>query len=283
MQQYHDLVSRILTEGTFKNDSSNTGTLSVFGHQSRYSLQAGFPLLTTKKVHLRSIIHELLWFISGDTSNNTLKENGVSIWDEWARPDGSLGPIYGYQWRNFNGQGIDQLQNAVDLIRNNPDNRRIIVSAWNPAQIKDMALPPCHSFFQFNVREIPRELQGLYKYTNKLDHEPTHGLDLQFYQRSADVALGVPFNIASYGLLLQMVAKITGTVPMDLIHTIGDAHIYVNHLEGLTEQLKREPRKLPVMYIHGDQQEIDDFVFEDFELMDYDPHPAIKFDVAVVK
>lgn len=283
MQQYKDLVEEVFFNGREKMDSSGTGTLSIFGHQSRYDLREGFPLLTTKKLHLRSIIHELLWFISGDTNNNTLKENGVSIWDEWAKEDGSLGPIYGHQWRNFNSEGVDQLQQAIDTIRNNPDNRRIIVSAWNPIQIGEMALPPCHSFFQFNCTELNEEEREMYYDCYSMPERPKYGLSLQMYQRSADIGLGVPFNIASYALLLMMVAKITNTVAFDFVHTIGDAHIYKNHLRQLAEQIERPHRSLPEMIIHGDQKEIDDFRFEDFELVDYNPHPHIKMPVAVVK
>lgn len=303
MQQYKDLIEEVFFSGREKMDSSGTGTLSIFGHQSRYDLREGFPLLTTKKLHLRSIIHELLWFISGDTNNNTLKENGVSIWNEWEKEGGDLGPIYGYQWRKwpayrwkgyegtfgggnegeFEFYNIDQLQQAINTIRTNPDNRRIIVSAWNVADIEKMALPPCHSFFQFNCTELNEEEREMYYDFYRMPEPPKHGLSLQLYQRSADIGLGVPFNIASYALLLMMVAKVTNTVPFEFIHTLGDAHIYKNHLRELAEQIERPHKALPEMIIHGDQKEIDDFKFDDFELTGYDPHPHIKLPVAVVK
>lgn len=264
MQQYLDLMKHVLDHGARKDDRTGTGTLSVFGHQMRFDLRQGFPLLTTKKLHLRSIIHELLWFLKGETNIRYLKENGVSIWDEWANDEGDLGPIYGYQWRSWptqNGGHIDQIKQVIDQIKNNPDSRRIIVSAWNVGQIDDMALPPCHAFFQFYVAD---------------GH-----LSCQLYQRSADIFLGVPFNIASYALLLMMMAQVTGLKAGDFVHTLGDAHIYSNHLEQATEQLQRKPRALPTMSINPERKSIEDFVFEDFELLDYDPMPHIKAPVAV--
>jgi len=264
MQQYLDLMKHVLDHGARKDDRTGTGTLSVFGHQMRFDLRQGFPLLTTKKLHLRSIIHELLWFLKGETNIRYLKENGVSIWDEWANDEGDLGPIYGYQWRSWptqNGDHIDQIKQVIDQIKNNPDSRRIIVSAWNVGQIDDMALPPCHAFFQFYVAD---------------GH-----LSCQLYQRSADIFLGVPFNIASYALLLMMMAQVTGLKAGDFVHTLGDAHIYSNHLEQATEQLQRKPRALPTMSINPDRKSIEDFVFEDFELLNYDPMPHIKAPVAV--
>ena len=233
MQQYLSILNKVLTEGTLKQDRTGTGTLSVFGHQMRFNLQDGFPLVTTKKLHLKSIIYELLWFLQGDTNVKYLQEHGVRIWNEWAREDGDLGPIYGYQWRSwpdYNGNHIDQIQQVIDTIKNNPDSRRIIVSAWNVGQIEQMALPPCHSLFQFYVADGK--------------------LSLQLYQRSADLFLGVPFNIASYALLLQMVAQVTGLQPFEFIHTLGDAHIYTNHIEQVKLQLTREPRPLPKMIIN---------------------------------
>lgn len=299
MQQYLNMINRVLNEGTRKPTSAGVDTLSVFGHQERYSLSDGFPLVTTKRTHLRSIIHELLFFITGETNNNWLKDRGVSIWNEWADDDGYLGPIYGYQWRKwpaaqtvetenghervYNFYRIDQLQEAIDTIRNNPNSRRIIVSAWNPADIKRMALPPCHSFFQFDCKKLNPGQAKMYKAMYQMEKTPEYGLSLQMYQRSADLGLGVPFNIASYALLLMMVAKITDTVPLDFVHTIGDLHIYENHIPQLKEQLAREPRDLPIMYIDGDQKEIGDFEYTDFHIVGYDPHPHIKMDVAVVK
>jgi len=264
MQQYLDLMRHVLEHGTRKEDRTGTGTLSVFGHQMRFDLRQGFPLLTTKKLHLRSIIHELLWFLKGDTNVKYLHDNNVTIWDEWAGEDGDLGPIYGYQWRSWpacDGRHIDQIQQAVDQIKNNPDSRRIIVSAWNVGEIDNMALPPCHAFFQFYVAD---------------GH-----LSCQLYQRSADIFLGVPFNIASYALLLMMMAQVTGLKPGDFVHTLGDAHLYANHLEQAREQLSRTPRKLPSMHLNPTRTAIEDFVFEDFELRDYDPLPHIKAAVAV--
>jgi len=264
MQQYLDLMRHVLEHGTRKDDRTGTGTLSVFGHQMRFDLRQGFPALTTKKLHLRSIIHELLWFLKGDTNIKYLKDNGVSIWDEWADDNGDLGPVYGYQWRSWpaaDGSHVDQIAQIIDQIRNNPDSRRIIVSAWNVGQIEQMALPPCHAFFQFYVAD---------------GH-----LSCQLYQRSADIFLGVPFNIASYALLLMMIAQVTGLKPGDFVHTLGDAHLYSNHLEQAREQLSRTPRKLPTMKINPDRKQIEEFVFEDFELCDYDPLPHIKAPVAV--
>ncbi|MBR3566578.1 MAG: thymidylate synthase [Paludibacteraceae bacterium] len=264
MQQYLSILNKVLTEGTLKQDRTGTGTLSVFGHQMRFNLQDGFPLVTTKKLHLKSIIYELLWFLQGDTNVKYLQEHGVRIWNEWAREDGDLGPIYGYQWRSwpdYNGNHIDQIQQVIDTIKNNPDSRRIIVSAWNVGQIEQMALPPCHSLFQFYVADGK--------------------LSLQLYQRSADLFLGVPFNIASYALLLQMVAQVTGLQPFEFIHTLGDAHIYTNHIEQVKLQLTREPRPLPKMIINPDVKNIFDFKYEDFELQDYNPHPHIPGIVAV--
>ena len=264
MKAYLQLLQHILDNGTQKTDRTGTGTRSVFGYQMRFDLADGFPLLTTKKVHLKSIIHELLWFLKGDTNVKYLQDNGVRIWDEWADPDGSLGHIYGYQWRSwptYDGGFIDQIQQAVDDIRHNPDSRRIIVSAWNVADLKNMNLPPCHAFFQFYVAN--------------------GRLSLQLYQRSADCFLGVPFNIASYALLTMMMAQVCGLQPGEFIHTLGDAHIYNNHMEQVAEQLKREPRPLPVMHLNPEVKSIFDFRYEDFTLEGYDPHPAIKGVVSV--
>ena len=264
MKQYLDLLSHIMEHGTQKNDRTGTGTRSVFGYQMRFNLADGFPLLTTKKLHLKSIIHELLWFLKGDTNARYLQENGVRIWNEWADENGDLGHIYGYQWRSwpdYNGGHIDQITEVIETIKNNPDSRRIIVSAWNVADLPNMNLPPCHAFFQFYVADGK--------------------LSLQLYQRSADTFLGVPFNIASYALLLMMVAQVTGLEVGDFVHTLGDAHIYNNHFEQIQEQLSREPRKLPRMVINPDVKSIFDFKFEDFKLEDYDPHPHIKGVVAV--
>ena len=264
MKQYLDLLNRILTEGVRKEDRTGTGTISVFGHQMRFNLEDGFPLLTTKKLHLKSIIHELLWFLKGDTNVKYLQENGVRIWNEWADENGDLGHIYGYQWRSwpdYNGGHIDQISEVIDQIKNNPDSRRIIVNAWNVADLGNMNLPPCHMFFQFYVANGK--------------------LSLQMYQRSADTFLGVPFNIASYALLLMMMAQVTGLKPGEFIHTTGDTHLYVNHLEQVQLQLTREPRALPKMKINPDVKSIFDFKYEDFELIDYDPHPHIKGVVAV--
>jgi thymidylate synthase len=264
MQQYLDLMRHVLEHGQKKEDRTGTGTLSVFGHQMRFDLAAGFPLLTTKKVHLKSIIHELLWFLQGSTNIAYLKENGVTIWDEWADADGNLGPVYGYQWRNWpkpDGGHIDQIAQVVEAIRKNPDSRRLIVSAWNVADVDRMKLPPCHAFFQFYVAD--------------------GRLSCQLYQRSADIFLGVPFNIASYALLTMMVAQVCGLRPGDFVHTLGDAHIYLNHLEQTREQLSRAPRRLPVMRINPEVKDIFGFRFEDFTLENYDPHPPIKAPVAV--
>ena len=264
MKQYHTLLRHILENGIKKHDRTGTGTISTFGYQMRFDLAEGFPLLTTKKVHLKSIIHELLWFLAGDTNVRYLQENGVRIWNEWAGPDGELGPIYGYQWRSwpdYNGGHIDQIARAVEQIRNNPDSRRIIVNAWNVGQLDEMHLPPCHAFFQFNVAD--------------------GRLSLQLYQRSADCFLGVPFNIASYALLTQMMAQVTGLQPGEFIHTLGDAHIYLNHLDQVHEQLTRDPRPLPRMIINPDVKDITGFKYDDFRLEDYDPWPAIKATVSV--
>lgn len=264
MRQYHDLMKHILENGTKKEDRTGTGTLSVFGYQMRYDLNEGFPCVTTKKLHLRSIIHELLWFLKGDTNIKYLKENKVSIWDEWADEDGNLGPVYGSQWRSWptrDGDTIDQIKQIIQQIKETPDSRRIIVSAWNVAEIKNMALPPCHAFFQFYVAD------------NKLS--------CQLYQRSADTFLGVPFNIASYALLTMMVAQVCNLELGDFVHTLGDAHLYLNHLEQAELQLSREPRKLPVLKINSDVKELLDFKYEDFELVNYDPHPHIKGAVAI--
>ncbi|MBM6890041.1 thymidylate synthase [Bacteroides caecigallinarum] len=264
MKQYLDLLQRIKTEGVRKDDRTGTGTISVFGHQMRFNLEDGFPLVTTKKLHLKSIIHELLWFLKGDTNVKYLQENGVRIWNEWADEDGNLGHIYGYQWRSwpkYDGGFIDQISEAVDMIKNNPDSRRIIVNAWNVADLDNMNLPPCHMFFQFYVAD--------------------GRLSLQMYQRSADTFLGVPFNIASYALLLQMMAQVTGLKAGDFIHTIGDAHIYLNHLEQVDLQLTRTPRPLPVMKINPDVKDIFSFKYEDFQLENYDPWPHIAGKVSV--
>jgi len=264
MRQYLDLMRHVMHHGVRKDDRTGTGTLSVFGHQMRFDLAQGFPLLTTKKVHTRSIIHELLWFLRGDTNIRYLKENGVSIWDEWADANGDLGPVYGSQWRSWpapDGRRIDQISEVVRDIRQNPDSRRLIVSAWNVAEIGHMALPPCHLLFQFYV---------------------AHGrLSCQLYQRSADIFLGVPFNIASYALLTMMIAQVTGLKPGEFIHTLGDAHLYLNHLEQAQTQLAREPRPLPSMRLNPEKASLFDFTFDDFELLNYDPHPAIKAPVAV--
>jgi thymidylate synthase len=264
MQQYHQLLQHILDNGVTKDDRTGTGTISVFGHQSRYDLSEGFPLVTTKKIHTRSVIHELLWFLKGDQNITYLKENGVSIWDEWADANGDLGPVYGVQWRSWpspTGDKIDQISQVIDQIKNNPDSRRIIVSAWNVSDIPNMALPPCHAFFQFYVADGK--------------------LSCQLYQRSADVFLGVPFNIASYALLTMMMAQVTGLEPGDFVHTLGDAHLYLNHLDQARLQLSRELRTLPKMQLNPEIKELFDFRYEDFTLVDYDPHPHIKAQVAV--
>ncbi len=264
MKSYLDLMQKILDEGTRKTDRTGTGTLSLFGGQLRYNLEEGFPLVTTKKVHLRSIIHELLWFLKGDTNIAYLKENGVSIWDEWADADGSLGPVYGAQWRSWrapDGRTIDQITQVVEQIKKNPDSRRLIVSAWNPGEIDKMALAPCHAFFQFYVAD--------------------GRLSCQLYQRSADFFLGVPFNIASYALLTLMVAQVCDLKPGDFVHTFGDLHLYSNHLEQAKLQLSRDPRPLPQMKLNPAVRDIFGFRFEDFTLEGYDPHPGIKAPVAV--
>ncbi|MEO8158730.1 MAG: thymidylate synthase [Betaproteobacteria bacterium] len=264
MRQYLDLMRHILDKGTHKEDRTGTGTLSVFGPQLRFDLQAGFPLLTTKKVHLKSIIHELLWFLKGETNTRYLKENGVSIWDEWADENGELGPVYGYQWRSWpaaDGRHIDQIAKVITDIKSNPNSRRLIVSAWNVSDLDKMALMPCHAFFQFYVADGK--------------------LSCQLYQRSADLFLGVPFNIASYALLTLMVAQVCGLQPGEFVHALGDTHLYLNHLEQAREQLSRQPRKLPVMKLNPAIRNIFDFKYEDFTLEAYDPHPAIKAPVAV--
>lgn len=264
MKEYLRLLDHILTNGTDKSDRTGTGTRSVFGYQMRFNMADGFPLVTTKKLHLKSIIHELLWFLKGDTNVKYLQDNGVRIWNEWADPDGDLGHIYGYQWRSwpdYNGGSIDQIREAVETIKHNPDSRRIIVSAWNVADLPNMNLPPCHAFFQFYVADGK--------------------LSLQLYQRSADSFLGVPFNIASYALLLQMMAQVTGLEAGDFVHTLGDAHLYMNHLDQARLQLTREPRPLPKMIINPDVKDIFDFKYEDFQLEGYDPHPHIKAEVSV--
>ena len=266
MKQYHDLLRHVLEHGKRRSDRTGTGTVSAFGAQARYGLADGFPLVTTKKVHVRSIIHELLWFVAGDTNIRYLKENGVRIWDEWADADGELGPVYGKQWRRWegpDGKVIDQLAGVVRDIRERPDSRRLMVSAWNPADVPKMALPPCHTLFQFYVDTEEKTLS------------------CQLYQRSADLFLGVPFNIASYALLTMMVAQVTGLRPGDFVHTFGDLHIYVNHLEQVREQLSREPRPLPVMRLNPERRELEEFRYDDFVLEGYDPWPAIKGEVSV--
>ncbi len=274
MKQYLDLVKHVLDNGVQKGDRTGTGTKSVFGYQMRFDLEEGFPLVTTKKVHLKSIVHELLWFLKGETNIGYLKENGVRIWDEWADRNGDLGPIYGYQWRNWNGEEIDQIKELIETLKTNPNSRRMLISAWNPSVLPDTsvsfdenvangkaALPPCHAFFQFYVADGK--------------------LSCQLYQRSADIFLGVPFNIASYALFTMMVAQVCDLGYGDFIHTFGDAHIYNNHMEQLELQLSREPRKLPKMLLNPEIKDIFDFKFEDFTLVDYDPHPAIKGQVSV--
>src|SRR5690606_20267489 len=264
MKQYLDLCRHILENGVQKKDRTGTGTISIFGYQMRFDLSEGFPLLTTKKLHLKSIIYELLWFLKGDTNIRYLNENGVTIWDEWADENGDLGPIYGYQWRSWpdgKGGNIDQIAQVVEQIKHNPDSRRLIVSAWNVADIDEMALPPCHCLFQFYVSDGK--------------------LSCQLYQRSADVFLGLPFNIASYSLLTHMVAHVTGLKAGEFVHTLGDAHIYSNHIEQVETQIQREPRKLPTLKIKRKVTDIDDFTFEDFEIVGYEPHPHIKGEVAV--
>jgi thymidylate synthase len=264
MKQYHNLMKHVLEHGTKKTDRTGTGTISVFGYQSRYNLQDGFPLLTTKKLHTKSIIYELLWFLKGDTNIKYLKDNSVSIWDDWADAEGNLGPVYGYQWRSWptpDGRHIDQITQVVDMIKNNPDSRRMIVSAWNVGEIDKMKLPPCHAFFQFYVADGK--------------------LSCQLYQRSADIFLGVPFNIASYALLTMMIAQACNLKAGDFVHTLGDAHLYSNHIEQANLQLSRDCRKLPTMKINPAVKNIFDFKFEDFALEGYDPHPHIKAEVAV--
>ncbi len=264
MKQYLDLLNRIMTEGIEKTDRTGTGTKSVFGHQMRFHLDDGFPLLTTKKLHLKSIIYELLWFLQGDTNVKYLQEHGVRIWNEWADENGELGPVYGHQWRSwpdYQGGTIDQIQNVLDLIKNHPDSRRMIVSAWNVAEVEKMALPPCHTMFQFYVAD--------------------GRLSLQLYQRSADTFLGVPFNIASYALLLMMMAQVTGLKPGDFIHTTGDTHLYLNHMEQVKLQLTRTPRPQPTIRINPDVKSLFDFRYEDFSLENYDPYPHIAGEVAV--
>ncbi len=274
MKQYHDLVQHIFEHGTLKADRTGTGTKSVFGYQMRFDLSEGFPMVTTKKLHLKSIIHELLWFLKGDTNVRYLQENGVRIWNEWADEHGDLGPVYGHQWRNWNSEEIDQIKEVIQTLKHNPDSRRMLVSAWNPSVLPDTsvsfnenvangkaALPPCHAFFQFYVAEGK--------------------LSCQLYQRSADVFLGVPFNIASYALLTMMMAQVCGYKPGDFVHTFGDAHIYTNHFEQLELQLTRDPRPLPIMRLNPSITDIFDFTFEDFTLENYDPHPAIRGVVAV--
>ncbi len=264
MKQYHDLMRHILENGTRKSDRTGTGTISVFGYQMRFDLSKGFPLVTTKKVHLKSVIYELLWFLNGDTNIKYLKDNGVSIWDEWADEKGELGPVYGYQWRSWpatDGRKIDQISRLIENIRKNPDSRRLIVNAWNVADVDQMALPPCHTFFQFYVAGKK--------------------LSCQLYQRSADVFLGVPFNIASYSLLTRMVAQVCDLEPGDFIHTFGDAHLYLNHLDQAKLQLSREPRKLPDLWINPGVKDIFGFHYEDFRVDNYDPYPHIKAPIAV--
>ena len=263
MRQYHDLLNRILDDGVEKSDRTGTGTLSVFGHQMRFDLGEGFPVVTTKKIHLRSVIAELLWFLRGSTNVSWLQERGVSIWDEWADAEGELGPIYGYQWRSWptpDGGSIDQIARLVDGIVENPDSRRHIVSAWNVADVEDMALPPCHTLFQFYVAD--------------------GRLSCQLYQRSADVFLGVPFNIASYALLTHMVAQVTGLEVGDFVHTLGDAHLYLNHIEQARQQLEREPRVLPVLRLNSERRQLDEFDIDDIEVLGYDPHPLIRAPIA---
>lgn len=264
MKQYLQLLDKVLKEGTSKQDRTGTGTISIFGHQSRYNLEEGFPIVTTKRLHLKSIIHELLWFLSGDTNVAYLQNNGVRIWNEWADKNGDLGHIYGYQWRSwpdYSGGYIDQITEMINTLKTNPDSRRIIVSAWNVADIPNMNLPPCHAFFQFYVAD------------NKLS--------LQLYQRSADLFLGVPFNIASYALLLQMVAQVVGLKPGEFIHTLGDAHIYSNHIEQVKLQLSRNPKSLPQMKLNPEIEDIFSFTYDDFELVGYDPYPTIKGEVSI--
>ena len=271
MKQYHDLLRHVMENGTVKSDRTGTGTKSVFGYQMRFDLSDGFPVVTTKKLHLRSIIHELLWFLKGDSNIKYLKENGVSIWDEWADENGDLGPVYGVQWRSWptaDGRHIDQIERLIDGIKNNPDSRRHIVSAWNVAEVENMALPPCHTMFQFYVAPSTGSGQA-------------GKLSCQLYQRSADIFLGVPFNIASYALLTMMIAQVCDLEPGEFVHTFGDAHIYSNHFEQVELQLSRDFRPLPEMKINPDITDIFDFKYEDFELVNYNPHPGIKAPIAV--
>lgn len=264
MQPYHDLLQHVLDHGTDKPDRTGTGARSVFGHQMRFDLAAGFPCVTTKKLHLRSIIHELLWFLRGDTNIHYLQNNGVTIWNEWADEHGELGPVYGHQWRSFptpNGGSVDQIQNVLDSLRTNPDSRRHLVCAWNPGQVQDMALPPCHCLFQFYVADGK--------------------LSCQLYQRSADIFLGVPFNIASYALLTMMIAQVCDLTPGEFIHTLGDAHLYANHFDQAREQLSREERPLPTMKLNPSVTDLFAFTYDDFTLENYDPHPSIKAPIAV--
>ncbi len=264
MRQYLDLMRHVRTNGIRKEDRTGTGTISLFGYQMRFDLAQGFPVVTTKKLHLRSIIHELLWFLRGETNIRYLREHGVTIWDEWADENGDLGPVYGHQWRSWpagDGGGIDQISQMIKQIRNNPDSRRLMVSAWNPAEVDSMALPPCHCLFQFYVAE--------------------GRLSCQLYQRSADIFLGVPFNIASYALLTRMIAQVTGLEPGDFVHTLGDAHLYANHLEQVETQLARTPLPLPTMRLNPEVKSVFDFCYEDFELVGYEAHPHIKAPVAV--
>lgn len=270
MRQYLDLLQHVLDHGSKKDDRTGTGTLSVFGYQMRFNLQEGFPLLTTKKVHTKSIIHELLWFLKGETNIKYLKDNGVSIWDEWADKDGNLGPVYGAQWRSWqgaDGKTVDQITNVIEMIKKNPNSRRLIVSAWNVPFIDKMALPPCHCLFQFYVADDPRVGRP--------------ALSCQLYQRSADIFLGVPFNIASYSLLTHMIAQVTGLQVGDFVHTLGDAHLYLNHLEQTKLQLSREPRKLPVLKLNPERKNIFDFAYDDIVIEGYEPHEAIKAPIAV--
>ncbi|WP_339608989.1 thymidylate synthase [uncultured Planktosalinus sp.] len=283
MKQYHDLVKHVLKNGSFKGDRTGTGTKSVFGYQMRFDLSKGFPIVTTKKLHLKSIIYELLWFLNGDTNIGYLQENGVKIWNEWADENGDLGPVYGHQWRNWNSEQIDQISQVIETLKTNPNSRRMLVSAWNPSVLPDTsvsfsqnvangkaALPPCHAFFQFYVSP-PDESKG----------ETKGKLSCQLYQRSADIFLGVPFNIASYALLTMMIAQVCDLEPGDFVHTFGDAHIYSNHFEQLELQLSRELRALPKIILNPDVKNIFDFNFEDFTLVDYNPHPHIKGAVAI--
>jgi thymidylate synthase len=261
MKQYHNLLRTILTSGIEKTDRTGTGTKSIFGYQMRFDLSDGFPLITTKKIHIKSVIHELLWFLSGETNTKYLTDNKVTIWNEWADAYGNLGPVYGHQWRNWNSEGIDQIKNVIEQIKTNPDSRRLIVSAWNPSQLPEMALPPCHAFFQFYVANGK--------------------LSCQMYQRSADVFLGVPFNIASYALLTMMIAQVTGLQAGEFVHTLGDAHLYNNHIEQASLQLTREPKYLPKMLLNPEIKDIFDFKYEDFALLNYYPHPHIKAEVCI--